>query len=337
MESLKLSLFAFLCGLVVGCGGKGESTDDDAGTGGAGSVGEVADGGSFSGTGGEAGGTGGIDATGTGGSESGGTANGGDGTGGVDGSTSGDEEAADFSVDVISFVFDLDQVMRPFSPPIGGFAESECERTEVGDCVARVCPVDEPAAVGEQYRHAGEVTAEMNAADQTISAVSSPAASGKYPISSFSPYAPLRGEETGVVSAAGGDIGAFSRNVAFPLLLLSTNEVVPSSLIGYDIEVSRGGDFTLTWDRGAPGVSYLIQRNIQSDERYRLNCTFDSTSGSGVIPAQLLALMPTGTRLDAFTSATQEFNVADDLIRIRVATEVTVPAKDGPVHLVLVD
>lgn len=337
MEFSKLSLVAVLCGLVVGCGGKGESTEDDSGTGGAESPGEGSGGGASSGTGGDPGGTGGIDATGSGGNGSGGIGNGGDGTGGVDGSIGEADEAADFSVDVISFVFDIDQVMRPYSPPIGGGADSSCERTEVGDCVATVCPVDEPAPLGEQYRHAGEVTAVMNAVDQTISAVSAPASSGKYSITSFSPYVRLLGLETGVVSATGGDIGAFSQDVEFPLLLLATNEVVPSPLSGYDIEVSRVGDFTLTWDRGAPGVSYLIQRNIQSDERYRLNCTFDSSSGAGVIPGELLSLMPVGMRLDAFTVADYEQYVSEELVRVRVATEVTVPDKDGAVRLVLVD
>jgi hypothetical protein len=207
----------------------------------------------------------------------------------------------------------------------------------VGDCVTTVCPVDESAPLGAQYRHAGEVTAVMNVADQTISAVSTPAASGKYSVTSFSPYIPLLGQETGVVSAAGGDIGPFSQEVEFPLLLLATNEVVPNPLLGYDLEVSRAADFMLTWDRGVPGVSYRIQRNVQSDERYRLSCAFDSSSGAGVIPGQLLSLMPTGMRLDAFTAAEQEFKVADDLVRVRVATEVTVPAKDGAVQLVLVD
>jgi hypothetical protein len=274
----------------------------------------------------DGGGTGGAEASGTGGN---GAVTGGNGT----------ADSADFSVDVISFVFSSTQVMRPYSPPIGEVADSSCVKKEAGDCVAAVCPIQNPSAIDYQHRHAGEVTASMNAETQTISAVSNPAANGKYTITPFSPGGRLLGEETGVVSAVGGDVGAFSQEVVFPLLLLATNPVVPGAG-GHDIEVSRASDFTLTWERGAEGISYLIQAKSGAQtetHQHRLNCQFNSSIGAGVISEELLSLMPVGMSLDTFTAAEYERSVGEDLVRVRVVTEVTVPAKDLAVRLLLVD
>lgn len=285
------------------------------------------------------GGDGDGDGDGTGGQLSTGGASGGSSPG-SGGSMAAEEDDLDFWVNVVRLIFTSSQSVQALSPAIGE-APLDCEITESGACTVRVCPLTEPGPDDSEYRHAGQITASFDVEGETISGTMVPDERGRYTSASLEPGEfVLLGGETGTVTAQGGDIGAFNQDVVFPLVLINTLPAQSAGASEYVIEAPRSQDLVLTWDRGAPGVRYRVQRGAAIEDEtssYFLTCDFDSTPGSGTIPSQLLSRLPSGSELYTFTTQNYYQDVGDDRVLVRIATNTTVPAKDGPVEIQLTD
>jgi hypothetical protein len=202
----------------------------------------------------------------------------------------------------------------------------------------RVCPIVDPPT-DPTYRHAGDVVATFEVGEETAVATAIPMLNGDYPFADLEPAEALPvGGEPGTIVATGGDIGAFEFAVDFPLLLINT---VPTQAgpTDYEISVSRSADFDLTWDRGAPGIFYVIQLESfeEGTNSYRMNCDFDSTLGSGTIPAALLSQLPVDSVFDTYTVADYRQEVGPDSVRARVISATTVPERDGLLSLVVTE
>lgn len=280
-------------------------------------------------------GMGGVSDPSSGGSSSGGS------TSNSGGTATADEDNADFTVDVFRFFTSpYVQSVRASSPALD-FTPVDCERHETDSCTVAICPITEPSEQQYTYRHAGSVTATFDIEGAPLSGVTVPNQFGYYSQATLQPAdLNLGGGETGSITAEGGDVGAFSQDVTFPLLLINTNPVVENADADYLIEAPRSQDLTLTWDRGAPGITYFVQRDGDIEDgtnSYRLTCQFDSALGTATIPADLLSRMPSGSTFFTFTVQNYYQDVGDDRVLVRIVTNTTVPAKDGSVRLRLTD
>ncbi len=226
----------------------------------------------------------------------------------------------------------------------------ECERLEEGSCSLLKCPVSESPPVSEptptnptplEYIDAGALTVEFAADEGPITAVV-PFANGYGDRAYFAPDYPLRGLEVGSLTFAGGaDVSGFTEPLTQPLFLLMTNPSVEIDNAPGDflraIDVSRSAGITLNWERGAAGVSLLLQQRGGSastaTHSYRLRCQVDSTLGTLSLPPSLIGELPVGVEYDVFTAVFRERVENGVDVTLLHGSDVLVPERDHAVFL----
>ncbi|MBN2196718.1 MAG: hypothetical protein JW751_28170 [Polyangiaceae bacterium] len=148
---------------------------------------------------------------------------------------------------------------------------------------------------------------------------------GAYSTSSVS--GGLSGGEEVVVSASGGEVPAFTTTVNYPLALLLT-QPSPSSDESV-ISVSRSADLVLTWDRGASGVSFVVQGAGAA------SFAAPSEDGTLTIAASRLAALPADAELLLLTSARQSVTAGEYDIAVATAGAVMTPDRTRRVSLLV--
>lgn len=306
----------------TGAGGEGE---------GAGTTGESAAGGE------RAGGESSVGGANTGGVQ---TAGGAEGTptGGFGGKEQVELGEGEFVIDIISLPLRTLPVVLTahWSPEIDRSADPLCDVRKSGGCMAYRCTsvlesdLESPPAVGSIY-----VT--MNGVKGPLTAEAVTNGYGEYTNVEFSPLdATLIGEETGTVVVEGGDIPGFEMDVVLPLFLISTSD----DLVEDRIFASRTEDILLAWERGTEGVEYIVQTRfipVAEGERINLACAFDSTLGEGVIDAHLLELVPAGSLLDTYMTASKIVEDPAGRVVVRTASATINPEKNAVVDILVGD
>jgi hypothetical protein len=102
----------------------------------------------------------------------------------------------------------------------------------------------------------------------------------------------LLGEEEVTVTAAGGEVPAFTHTMTYPLLMLLTRPAFDDVQTEY--VASSAEDLVLEWDRGTPSHDLGIQTVGGTASLF---CSFPGEDGTGTIPSELLARLAPGAEL----------------------------------------
>jgi hypothetical protein len=197
-----------------------------------------------------------------------------------------------------------------------GPAVTSSPTTQYGDCSVSEACADEPVPVAP---HAGLIT--VLSPGPSFALELPPNAVGVYPQWSQSGSV-FTGAESLSISAAGGDVPAFSRELTYPLLLLVTEPVLAA---GESVaRAPRTGDLTLRWDRGTAGV--LLQ--VQSQKAMNaLVCTVPSELGTLTIPAAALGRLDVGSELLLLTAVAEHVQAGDFDVSLLLAGVAVTPDK----------
>lgn len=135
-----------------------------------------------------------------------------------------------------------------------------------------------------------------------------------------------RAGSTITVSAPGGDVPAFSAQMAAPAVLS-----FPASSSSALALATRGKDIAVTWQGGGPCQATFEFYVRQDYTTYDAICSFPSPDDSATIPAAALAPFPSGLR-PTYTFrciVTTDLTVSDWAIRVRAITDARNP--DGTI------
>ncbi|MEO8796900.1 MAG: hypothetical protein ABI551_03370 [Polyangiaceae bacterium] len=159
--------------------------------------------------------------------------------------------------------------------------------TTMGGCKLYNCPIDD-AGFAPTYG-AGDIsiTGGKLAAPLVLS-FNADGGSYSTPLST----APFAAGDTLNVSAAGGDVGAFTGTTGpgpADLTLTAPTGTGTPGFQSYAIDTTK--DLTVTWTGGAAGTQVVVSLSNVDDENtnLELQCSFDAAGGSATIPTTLLA------------------------------------------------
>lgn len=142
----------------------------------------------------------------------------------------------------------------------------------------------------------------------------------------------LSGGEQVTVSAAGGEIPAFTTSLTYPLLLLLT---APSPAEGESVvTVSRTADLVLEWDRGEADVDLLVETESASGGSSFATMA-PSEDGALTLSSSELSTLASGTELTLFTVRTTTIEAGDYPVEIWAVGAVMTPDRTRRVSLVV--
>ncbi len=137
----------------------------------------------------------------------------------------------------------------------------------------------------------------------------------------------LGGLETMRFAASGGTVPAFSADMTAPLALLLDS---PASSLGGEVTVDKSKDLVLTFSRGTPGVSLMLQANSSNGA---LDCAFPSEDGSATIPAAALQALGAGATIEPWTYGKKMLTAGDFTIDVGAVMDVATPSKSALVKI----
>jgi hypothetical protein len=207
-----------------------------------------------------------------------------------------------------------------------------CQRTEMGPCAVTDCRVmvdppeqEPPVPDPRPAPDAGTVTI-RSTGDFTADLV--PDGTGVY--GQVGVMGHLLGEESVTVTAAGGDVPAFTHTMAYPLLLLLTRPEFDDVQTEY--AVSRADDLVLTWDRGTAAHGLQIQTLGSTAS---LGCSFPGDAGTGTISSGLLAILDQGAELVLLGVQTEMVTAGEYEVSMSSAGSVMTPDRTRRAKIVL--
>lgn len=281
--------------LVLGPGCGDDDSGSTSGSGASSSTGGAASGGSGgSGASGHAGGAGGAD---------GGGSNG--GAGGVEYDGFGTVTA--WSGDYGAFVSSGVSAIFSYNTDNG----LSCTSAFEGDCYAVEC--DKPTAGNDDPRpDAGAIYITGGLRDVTLM----PDPDGTYITDAANEILWGGAVDTLTITAGGGDIEAFSEQVAAPSLI----EITSPDFSVEPILITSGEAFTATWTDGGIGVTAVTVNGFDADTTVTVRCEFPSSAGTGTLPTSLMSW------LDGYVDGT---------LSISNATRTTITPSNYAVQLIL--
>jgi hypothetical protein len=207
-----------------------------------------------------------------------------------------------------------------------------CQSTEMGPCRVTDCrtmtdppnpepPVPDPLPAP----NAGLVTVRSTG---TFTADLTPDGTGIYVSSGLS--GALVGEESVTVTAAGGDVPAFSHTMTYPLLMLLTQPEFDDVQTEY--VVSRADDLVLRWDRGSAALRIQVQSRASTAQ---LACLLEAEAGTATIPGALLSLLDQGAELMLLGVQTERVVAGDYDVSVSSAGALMTPDRTRRAKLVL--
>lgn len=177
-----------------------------------------------------------------------------------------------------------------------------CTRETVGSCTASTCTQNGNPTPDSDYPNAGTI---VFTSDGDFSGTAEPTANlGAYHNDTVGIFG---GGERLSVSARGNQIEAFSGQFTLPLAPLLTSPEAPA---GDERRVSivpivPGEDFSFSWDHRASANAILLrtESNLNpttGESGARVECTFNSNEGRGVIDKALTAQLTAGSELHVY-------------------------------------
>jgi hypothetical protein len=140
----------------------------------------------------------------------------------------------------------------------------------------------------------------------------------------------LAGEESVTVTAAGGDVPAFTHTMTYPLLMLLTQPEFDDVQTEY--AVSRADDLVLAWDRGTPSLRLQIQTRASTAT---LGCLFPGEDGTGTIASELLSSLDQGAELILLGVQTETVTAGEYDVSVSSAGTLMTPDRTRRAKLVL--
>ena len=131
---------------------------------------------------------------------------------------------------------------------------------------------------------------------------------------SYSPVAVDHAWQPGAtlaVFAAGGDVPTFSSSVAAPPAVVVTQPsgAQPFGTTEVATPLSRAADFAVAWTPAPTHVTLQLTQTTQSAGSNTIECAFDGTAGTAVIPKAVLAgLTPTSSPTTSTTLTVQSLS-----------------------------
>ncbi|HWZ87697.1 MAG TPA: hypothetical protein VNW92_02570, partial [Polyangiaceae bacterium] len=300
----------------------GDSQGSTAGSGAASTGGSATTAGGLGGAGGSSGNTGGslgsAGASGSGGASNGGGLGSNTGSGGGPAATGG---AAGASPETPTYhgsvqfgwlgsgAFDTIVDASFTNPAVAGMS---CTKQAIGACTVSTC-------TGTDAKPAPQAGAITVSDGNKFNISLTPGADGSYTSYSHGGVQ-LPGGQTVTVTAAGGDVPAFTGAVTEPLTLLVTS---PLAVDTGTFNWPRTQDLTFVFDRGVAGVQLVVQGTTGLGKS--IGCTFPSEPGTATVPAAVLGELDAGNLLQAFTFVTKRVQAGQysvDLISFGSATNV---------------
>jgi hypothetical protein len=289
-------------------------------------------------------------------SASGGDALGGSSGGSAAGAVSGASSAAGASgasgssgaplgsITIYSMVFNgvLGPVLNVTFPATtsGGTTASTCTSTSYGSCSVTDCMASTSTSTPAPTMRlsAGTINVDSDAANVHLSAT--PDANGNYTQADDPSNVQFRGSEAFTVTGSGAAIPAFTSSATYPLLLIMTGPPPPAGVSEDEVfvNVPRTAPATLTWQRGASGVDFVVQTNgsVPNGGHYTsLYCQVDSQPGTMTIAAEALSAFPSGTQLQLFTAGLSTVQAGSQGINIWAVGNAITADKMGFVSLML--
>jgi hypothetical protein len=238
-----------------------------------------------------------------------------------------DAFSSDPSVSVLSMVYELGAsplLVLPNFPFANGSVKPSCTPVRIGDCIVDNCTGLDPNA---SRLSAGTITVDSPAAGIHIAAIDNGQG-----YSSTTGDKAFGGGEAVTVSASGGDIPAFSLSMQVPLMLLIDQPTVPTlTSTTVAVQAPRAAPLTLTWKRGAPGVFLVVQSlDIQGFGglgAVNARCFFDSTTGTGTVPAAVLSDVEVGQEFVLLTASATVAQAGTQSVTVWLGEEALTPDK----------
>jgi hypothetical protein len=204
--------------------------------------------------------------------------------------------------------------------------ESTADVTTEGACWLSKSTGQQAELIPSEGISAGTITFSATDLDDptlSYSAQIMPMANGVYLGGSYGPTA-MRGGEVGTVTASGDVVPAFEVALDLPVSLILT---APSAADTGELVLSRSSDTHLVWERGAEGVTLLVQGSYKGEtETQSLGCRFDSTLGEGDLPASVLGAFG-GSSLQFFTASQTTVDADGAEITVLTGRDVLVASK----------
>jgi hypothetical protein len=167
-----------------------------------------------------------------------------------------------------------------------------CPRTTMGSCSIERCPIAPPMDAGTADAGPGSsmpVAGQVTVMGDSMTLMIDPASSGQYAVSGtgalYTPGAAV------TLSAAGAEVPAFSLVVNAP-----DSIVISAPDLAIPLVVPRASDYTFTF--AAPTVASTVTVALFGSDattRVSIACEYDSSTGTAVVPATVLAELPSGT------------------------------------------
>ncbi|MFO0675005.1 MAG: hypothetical protein U0169_00585 [Polyangiaceae bacterium] len=295
-----LSLFAFAS--IEGCTTTvGDGSDSDGGT---------SDGGT-SGTSGTAGTSGDGGASGDGGTS-------GDSAAGARGTGTYFASYTEIGTTVQSFT-----ATASFAAPTTASATSNCTTTTEGSCTVTDCTIT-PSDGGSTATDGGLVEP-PNAGDIKLTGGGFPSAGVTISVNNDADAGALKGTYTAktlmstepwnatnknmTVTAAGGTVPAFTKDLVAPLVVTAT---APTFSAASATSLPRANDLTVTWTGGTGSGGKVNFSLIQATTTKSISavCQFDPAGGTGTVKAAVLAKFPAGASASGTLTTTTTEAVA---------------------------
>ncbi len=198
---------------------------------------------------------------------------------------------------------------------------SDCTQEQFGACVVSTCTENGKTATPPPY--AGDITLTDGA---MIDVKLSTTPGQSYP--SAKSTTSLSGRELVTVSATGGDVPAFSAQIAVPLVItISAPALDANGMAAAPTE----GDLALSFDNRAADGEADTQLVALSQGSPSLYCSLPTDTGSATIPAGALAKVRGAGTLILLTSRTKRLRAGDFDVNVITYLSAMNPGKTKPV------
>jgi hypothetical protein len=179
---------------------------------------------------------------------------------------------------------------------------------------------------------AGAVSASSAAVGLQVSAAPDATQAGGYPDVQQILTTNLKGGETIRFAAAGGDVPAFSRDLAMPTPLVLLQPTSTRS----EVSIARSGA-ELTWPPGEAGTEVHVSAFGSGEAWTTMTCSWDANAGAGSIPGEILSAMPDAQQLFVSVRRKIEATMGNFVISWSILSAARSADSPAPRVLVLAD
>jgi len=209
------------------------------------------------------------------------------------------------------------------------FPPASCSNTELGDCFLLECPIGlgSGGADGSVFPTAGNIT--VTGGYQPIVNLI-PDANGLYASPDINKDHVMYHPSTTLnISAAGAEVPSFTDTLTTPAAVVVTAPAIDGA---NQVTIDTSGDLSVSWTGGGAGEKMMVAlfgKVTGTDSSYTLTCKFDSTAGTGTVPATLLSALASVDKdglIMAYGHTTKEIIAGQWTIEVRTSEFATSPS-----------